>query len=197
MGRPLLRPERIGSGAGGLPLLFGRESTDRRHQLRDQRWSRGEEAGGVGRDGRRGLSPLLIYSPRVANRRPPRSQVMITPFCMQQGLVKSGSCRGSVGKWRSPRPISRHTSTKATGCWGPRRSALRFAVKPSPSAPWAPGLLSAFWERGSPELPACGLRRGSRGGPVRPIFINSSSRPSRGAKPRGADDTRLHQGRPQ
>ena len=30
--------------------------------------------------------------------------------------------------------------------------------KPSPSAPWAWGLLSAFWERGSPDLPACGLR---------------------------------------
>ena len=34
-------------------------------------------------------------------------------------------------------------------------------------------ILSAFWERGSPDLPACGLRRGSSGGPVRPIFINA------------------------
>ena len=25
--------------------------------------------------------------------------------------------------------------------------------------------VSAFWERGSPDLPACGLRRGSKGGP--------------------------------
>ena len=39
-------------------------------------------------------------------------------------------------------------------------------------------------------MPACGLRRGSRGGLVWPIFINSSSRPSRGAKPRRADDAR-------
>ena len=31
-----------------------------------------------------------------------------------------------------------------------------FASKPSPSAPWARGLLSVFWERGSPDLPACG-----------------------------------------
>ena len=37
---------------------------------------------------------------------------------------------------------------------------------------------------------ACGLQRGSTGGPVRPIFINQQSRPLRGAKPRGADDTR-------
>ena len=33
--------------------------------------------------------------------------------------------------------------------------------------------MSAFWERGSPDLPACGLRRGSSGGPVRPIFISA------------------------
>ena len=56
--------------------------------------------------------------------------------------------------------------------------------------------LSAFWERGSPDLPACGLRRGSRGGPAWPIFISMSSRPSRGAKPRGADDMRLPQAQP-
>ena len=37
-------------------------------------------------------------------------------------------------------------------------------------------------------MPACGLRRGSRGGRARPIFISTSSRPSREAKPRGVDD---------
>ena len=73
---------------------------------------------------------------------------------------------------------------------------FRFAAKPSPSAPWARGLLSAFWQRGSPDLPACGLWRGSSSGPVRPIFISSSSRPSRGAKPRGADDRKLPQRQP-
>ena len=57
-------------------------------------------------------------------------------------------------------------------------------------------LLSAFWERGSPDLPAYGLRRGSSGGPARPPPISSSPRPSQGAKPRGADDRRLPQGRP-
>ena len=56
--------------------------------------------------------------------------------------------------------------------------------------------LSAFWEWGSPHLPACGLQRGSSGGPVRPIFISSSSRHSRGAKPRGADDRKLPQRQP-
>ena len=43
---------------------------------------------------------------------------------MSQGLVTLGSCRGSVGKRRRPCPINRHTSTKATGYWGPGRSAL-------------------------------------------------------------------------
>ena len=56
--------------------------------------------------------------------------------------------------------------------------------------------LSAFWERGSPDFPACGLRRGSSGGPAWPIFISSSSRPSRGAKPRGVDDRKLPQRQP-
>ena len=45
-------------------------------------------------------------------------------------------------------------------------------------------------------MPACGLRRGSSGGLVQPSFVSSSSRPSRGAKPRGADDRRLPQEQP-
>ena len=44
--------------------------------------------------------------------------------CMSQGLVKSSSCRGSVGKWRRPHPINHHVSTEAAGSWGPRRSVL-------------------------------------------------------------------------
>ena len=64
-------------------------------------------------------------------------------------------------------------------------------VKKQPRRP-----LSAFWERGSPDLPACGLRRGSRGGPARSIFISRSSRPLRGAKPRRVDDRKLPQARP-
>ena len=45
--------------------------------------------------------------------------------------------------------------------------------------------MPVFWEWGSPDLPACGLRCGSKGAPARPIFINTDPRPSRGAKPRG------------
>ena len=39
-----------------------------------------------------------------------------------------------------------------------------------------------FWEWGSPDLPACGPRRGSTSGPVQPIFTNKHSRPSRGGR---------------
>ena len=94
----------------------------------------------------------------------------------------------SITTWR-PRP-------QAVRARGASRLPLRFSAKPSPCAPWARGLLSAFWERGSPDLPACSLKHGSSGGPARPIFISPSSRPSRGAKPRGADDRKLPQRQP-
>ena len=45
-----------------------------------------------------------------------------------------------------------------------------------------------------PYLPACGPRRGSTSGPVRPIFTSKHSRPSRGAKPHEADDTKTSLG---
>ena len=70
---------------------------------------------------------------------------------------------------RRPRP-------QAIGARGTSHLHFGFAAKPSPSVPWARGLLSAFWEQGSPDLPACSLRRGSSGGPARPIFISSSSK---------------------
>ena len=41
-------------------------------------------------------------------------------------------------------------------------------------------------------MPACGLRRGSKGGPARPVFTNTKPKPSRGAKPREADDTKIY-----
>ena len=43
---------------------------------------------------------------------------------------------------------------------------------------------------GSPDLPVCDPQRGSSSGPVRPIYTSKHSRPSRGAKPREADDAR-------
>ena len=46
--------------------------------------------------------------------------------------------------------------------------------------------MSAFWERGSPDLPACGPRRGCASRPVRPTFINKASKTlARGQASRG------------
>ena len=44
-------------------------------------------------------------------------------FCMQQGPIKSGSCRGCMGKRGRPHLVLRHPSIKAIGYWGLRRSA--------------------------------------------------------------------------
>ena len=141
-------------------------------------------------------SPVLI----AGEGQPPSTMTSGNndPYLCIQGLVKSCSCRGVVG--------SAYTHVQSTAMRRPRPQAvrargasclpLRFSAKPSPRAPWAQGLLSAFWERGSPDLPAYGLRRGSSGGPVRPSFISSSSRPSQGVKPCGADDRRLPQEQP-
>ena len=68
---------------------------------------------------------------------------------------------------------TRHPRPQAIGTRGASHLPLRFSAKPSPSTPWARGLLSAFWERVYPDLPAYGLRRGSSGGPVHLIFIST------------------------
>ena len=65
----------------------------------------------------------------------------------------SGDAHVQSTATRQPRP-------QAFGTRGAPYLTLGFAAKPSPSEPWARGLLLAFWERGSPDLPACGPRRG-------------------------------------
>ena len=59
----------------------------------------------------------------------------------------------------------RHPRPQAVGARGASHLPLRFSAKPSPGAPWARGLLSAFCEWVYLDLPACRLRRGSRGRP--------------------------------
>ena len=77
----------------------------------------------------------------------------------------SGDAHVQSTATRQPRP-------QAFGARGALRLTFGFVSKPSPSTPWAQGLLSAFWERGFPDLPACGPRRGYANGPIRHIFIN-------------------------
>ena len=75
---------------------------------------------------------------------------------MQQGLVKSVSCRGCVWKRRRPRPINRHTVTKAVGYWGPRCSALALWVRLEAKSECAlgPGATVGVLGTGVPRL-AC------------------------------------------
>ena len=81
--------------------------------------------------------------------------MMVFP-CMSQGLVKSGSCRGSVGKRRRPRPINRHASTKAAGFWGPQCSALDLwlRLEAKPESAMGPGATVGVLGTGVPRL-AC------------------------------------------
>jgi hypothetical protein len=54
--------------------------------------------------------------------------------------------------------------------------------------------VSAFWEPGYPDLPACGPRRGFLNGLVRPISKTTKTRPSRWARPHKEDDTKTSRG---
>ena len=56
------------------------------------------------------------------------------------------------------------------------------------------GKLSAFWERGSPDLPTCGVAQVVA--QYGPSSSAQDSRPSRGAKPREADNARPLRERP-
>ena len=89
--------------------------------------------------------------------------------------------------WRSRDAHIQSTAMRQPRSWafgahGAPRLTFGFALKPSPSAPWAWGLLSAFWERGSLDLPDCGLRRGGASRPYGPSSSTKHPRPSRGGR---------------
>ena len=98
--------------------------------------------------------------------------------CMSQGLVKSGSCPGSVGKWRRARPINRHASTEAAGFWGPRCSVLDpwLLREAKPERTLGPRATVGALGTGVPRLaclrPTAWLSQQA----VWPIFINKTSR---------------------
>ena len=127
-----------------------------------------------------------------------RSQVMMVFLACRRDL----SSRAVVeAAWGSEDAHVQSTATRrprpqAFGARGVPYLTFDFASKPRTSAPWARGLLSAFWEWGSPDLPACGPRRGSGAGPYGPSSSARHSRPSRGAKPREEENARPPQGRP-
>ena len=125
-------------------------------------------------------------------------------------LSDENSCQGSMGKQRRPRPINLHASTEAAGYWGPRHSALDpwLRLEAKSERALGPGATVGVLGTGVPGLaclrpmawlhqrPYAAHARGFAGRPVRPIFINKESRPSRGARPHKADDTRPPQEQP-
>ena len=92
-----------------------------------------------------------------------------SPFIARGGQPAPPTITGNDGF-----PCMSQGLVKAFGARGAPYLTLGFASKPSPSAPWARGLLSAFWERGSPDLPACGPWRGCASRSVWPIIINKA-----------------------
>ena len=82
--------------------------------------------------------------------------------------------RGEAETPTSNQPPRVNRGRRPFGTRGAPNLTFGFAAKPSPSAPWARGLLLAFWEWGSPDLPACSPRHGYASGHVRSIFINKA-----------------------
>ena len=151
--RPLLRRKRPRIITGSLSFLCSGKLSDGCHCC--QQWSKEEEASKRGRDGQRGLPP----SPFIAREGQPASPTIVGNDgfpCMSQGLVKSCSRQGSVGKRRRPRPINRHASTEAAGFWGPwcfeLDPWLRREAKPARTL--CPGANVGVLETGVPRL-AC------------------------------------------
>ena len=109
------------------------------------------------------------------------------PLCMQ-GLVQSVQLPRRRGEVETPtsNQLPRCPRPQAVRAHGASLLPFRLPARPSPGAPWARGLLSAFWERGSPDLPACGPRRGYASRPIRPTFINKAFKTlARGQASRG------------
>ena len=71
-------------------------------------------------------------------------------------LSARDGCRGSMGKWRRPRPVDRHASIKVAGYWGPRHSALdpRLRLEAKCERALGPGATVDILGTGVPRL-AC------------------------------------------
>ena len=153
--RPLLRRKRPRLIAGSFSFLCSGKPSDGRHWSRYWQWSEEEKRAEWEEMGDGGSAPSSFIAGECQPT-PPRSQVMMVFPCMSQGLVKSDSCRGSVGKRRRPRPINRHTSTKAAGYWGPRHSALSLwlRLEAKPECALGPGATVGVLGTGVPRL-AC------------------------------------------
>ena len=101
-----------------FPLLGGREPFHWRHECRGKEEE--EEAGGMEEEmSNGGSAPLPIYSQREANRRPPRSQVMMV-FLHVAGTHQVGQLPRQRGEAETP-----------TSCQSPRVNQGRKLLGPA------------------------------------------------------------------
>ena len=143
--------------------------------------------------------PPPIYSQGEANHRPPQSKVIMTFFFMQQGLVKLGSSRGSVGKRRQPTIRQLPRVNQGRRMLGP--AALRTCPLALPQSQARARLgLGGYCRRSGNEGPQTCLPAAHGVAVLAGLYGPSSStrqsRPSRGAKPREGDGARPPQERP-
>ena len=104
------------------------------------------------------------------------------------------ACRGDLSNravaeatWGSGDAHVQSTATRqprlqAFGARGAPYLTLGFAAKPSPSAPWAQGLLSAFWERGPRTCLPTACSVAAVAGLYGPSSSTRQSRPLRGGR---------------
>ena len=120
------------------------------------------------------------------------------PLCMQ-GLVQSMQLPRRHGEVETPTSNQPPRGAQGRGLLGPTalRSCPFASLHGQVRARLGPGGYCRCSGNGGPKtcLPA-GRGVAQKGGPTRPIFTNTNPRPSRGAKPRGADDAELPQARP-
>src|SRR3954466_11127746 len=80
-----------------------------------------------------------------------------------------------MGELCRPRPINRHAAPKAAGCEGPRRFALALSLLGMAKSMHAlgPGATVGVLGTGVPRLACLRPAGWLKGGPARPIFINT------------------------
>ena len=183
------------AGAGLVPLgepfpsLPSRTGGSEPSQQDGARIGKKEKQGGMDWKGAR-CSVLM-----AGEGQPPTSTIAGNhdPLCMQ-GLVQSVQLPRRHGEVETPTSNQPPRGAQGRRLLGPMalRSCPSASLHGQVRARLGPGGYCRHSGNGGPQtcLPAaCGVAQ--RGGPARPIFTNTNPRPSRGAKPRGADDGKL------
>ena len=144
----------------------------------------------------KGARPSVL----IASEGQPSTSTIIgnhDPLCMQ-GLVESVQLPRRHGEVETPTSNQPPRGTQGRRLLGPAtlRTCPFASLLGQVRARRGPGGYCRRSGNGGPRLACLRPAAWLKGGPAQPIFINASSRPSRGAKPRGADGKDLPQARP-